>query len=204
MYLTKRQKQIFDYIKEFIRKQGYAPSIDEMRRKFGLGSVATIHKHLKFLEQKNLIRRAPHQSRAIELIPQPGFGGSSSVQVPLLGTIAAGHPIEAIATDESIAVPEEMLAGGSTYVLRVRGDSMIDEQICDGDFVIIEDRKAARNGEVVVALIDGEEVTLKKYYDEGETVRLQPANPAMDPIILDKRSGDLAIQGIVIGVLRKY
>ena len=204
MYLTKRQKEIFDYIKKFIEKKGYAPSIDEIRKRFGLSSVATVHKHLKFLEKKNIIRRTRHQSRAIELAPSPDFNRINAVQVPLLGTIAAGRPIEAIAGDERIAIPEEMLGGGKTYVLRVKGESMIDEQICDGDFVIIEDRKTARNGEVVVALLDGEEVTLKKYYDEGDSIRLQPANPDMDPIVVDKRSGNLVIQGIVIGVLRKY
>ena len=203
MYLTKRQKEIFDYIKNFIKRNGYAPSIDEIRRKFDLSSVATVHKHLKYLESKNMIRRAPHQSRAIELVSTPGFNRIEAVQVPLLGTIAAGRPIEAVSTDEKIAIPEELLSGGNTYVLRVKGESMIDEQICDGDFVIIEDRKNARNGEVVVALIDGE-VTLKKYYDEGAMIRLQPANPEIPPIILDKNADNLRIQGIVIGVMRKY
>ena len=203
MYLTKRQKEIFDYIKKFIEKKGYAPSIDEIRKRFGLNSVATVHKHLKFLEKKKIIRRAPHQSRAIELAPSPDFNRIDAVQVPLLGTIAAGRPIEAITGDEEIAIPEEMLGGDKTYVLKVKGESMIDEQICDGDFVIIEDRKNARNGEMVVALIDGE-VTLKKYYDEGAMIRLQPANPEIPPIILDKNADNLRIQGIVIGVMRKY
>ena len=204
MHLTKRQKQILDYITDFIDENGYAPSIDEIRERFDLNSVATVHKHLKYLESKNMIRRVPHQSRAIELVTSPGLSRSESVEVPLLGSIAAGHPIEAVATEESISVPEEMLGQGSNYVLRVKGDSMIDEQICDGDFVIIEERKTARNGEVVVALINGEEVTLKKFYDEGSVIRLQPANPQMAPIIIEKGSGSFEIQGIVIGVLRKY
>ncbi len=204
MYMTKRQKEIFDYVKAFIEENGYAPTIDEIRREFNLGSVATVHKHLKFLEQKRVIRREPHQSRSIELVPTSEFGSARAVFVPLMGTIAAGAPIEAITEEENIAIPEEMLGGGGTYVLRVRGTSMIDEQICDGDFVIIEDRKTARNGEVVVALINGEEATLKKYYDEGDKVRLQPANAEVEPIILDKRTDRLSIQGIVIGILRKY
>lgn len=204
MYLTKRQKEIFDFIRMFIRENGYAPSIDEIRKKFSLNSVATVHKHLKFLEGKKVIQRAPNQSRSIELLPSPDIMRVDAVQVPLLGTIAAGHPIEAIAGEEKIAIPEEFLGDGGTYVLRVKGNSMIDEQICDGDFVIVEDRKTPRNGEVVVALIDRHDVTLKKYYDEGSRIRLQPANPDMDPIYINKRSDSLEIQGIVIGILRKY
>ena len=204
MYLTKRQKEVLDFIKSFIRDNGYAPSIDEIRGKFDLSSVATVHKHLKFLEKKNAIRRVPNQSRAIELIPSPDLLRMDAVQVPLLGTIAAGHPVEAIAGEEKISIPEEFLGEGETYVLRVKGNSMIDEQICDGDFVIVEDRKTPRNGEVVVALIERQDVTLKKYYDEGDRIRLQPANPDMKPIIINKRDDSLEIQGIVIGILRKY
>lgn len=204
MYLTKRQKEIYDFIKSFSRQNGFAPSIDEIRRQFGLNSVATVHKHLKFLENKKVIRREPNQRRAIELVPSPDIFRMDSVQVPFLGIIAAGHPIEAIAGEEKITIPEEFLGEGETYVLRVKGNSMIDEQICDGDFVIVENRKTPRNGEVVVALIDRNEVTLKKYYDEGDRIRLQPANPDMDPIYISKGSGSLEIQGIVIGILRKY
>ena len=204
MYLTKRQKEILDYLRTFIGTNGYAPSIDEIREQFNLNSVATVHKHLKFLEKKNAIRRVPNQSRAIELLPSPDLSRLNAVQVPLLGTIAAGYPVEAIAGEEKITIPEEFLGEGGTYVLRVKGNSMIEEQICDGDFVIVEDRKIPRNGEVVVALINNHEVTLKKYFDEGDRIRLQPANPDMKPIILSKRSDALEIQGIVIGILRKY
>jgi len=204
MYLTRRQKQILDYLTEHIEAYGYAPSIDEIRKHFDLGSLATVHKHLLTLERKRVIRREPNQSRSIELMPTTDFNRSGVVQVPLVGTIAAGEPIEAIAEEEQIGLPEELLGAGRTYVLKVRGNSMIDEQIRDGDFVIIEERATAQNGQTVVALLDGTDVTLKKYFDEGARIRLQPANPELDPIYVDKRKDNLQIQGIVIGILRKY
>ena len=204
MYLTKRQKEILDYLTEHIEAYGYAPSIDEIRRHFSLGSLATVHKHLLTLERKRVIRREPNQSRSIELVPTTDFNRGGIVQVPLVGTIAAGEPIEAIAEAEQIGLPEELLGPGNTYVLRVRGNSMIEEQIRDGDFVIIEEAQTADNGQTVVALLDGTDVTLKKYFDEGKRVRLQPANPDLDPIYVDKSGDRLEIQGVVIGILRKY
>jgi repressor LexA len=204
MYLTRRQKQILDYLTEHIETYGYAPSIDEIRKHFNLGSLATVHKHLLTLERKRVIRREPNQSRSIELRPTTAFNRSSVVEVPLVGTIAAGEPIEAISEEEQIGLPEELLGAGRTYVLRVRGNSMIDEQIRDGDFVIIEERATAQNGQTVVALLNGTDVTLKKYFDEGTRIRLQPANPEIDPIYVDRKKDDLQIQGIVIGILRKY
>ena len=204
MYLTKRQKEILDYLTEHIEAYGYAPSIDEIRQHFGLGSLATVHKHLLTLERKRVIRREPNQSRSIELVPTTDFNRGGIVQVPLVGTIAAGEPIEAIAETEQIGLPEELLGPGRTYVLRVRGNSMIEEQIRDGDFVIIEEAQTADNGQTVVALLDGTDVTLKKYFDEGKRVRLQPANPELDPIYVDKGGDRLEIQGVVIGILRKY
>jgi len=204
MYLTRRQKQILDYLTEHIDSYGYAPSIDEIRQHFNLGSLATVHKHLLTLERKRVIRREPNQSRSIELLPTTEFNRGGIVEVPLVGTIAAGEPIEAIAEEERIGLPEELLGAGRTYVLKVRGNSMIDEQIRDGDFVIIEERQTAQNGQTVVALLNGSDVTLKKYFDEGNRIRLQPANPEVDPIYLDKKKDNLQIQGIVIGILRKY
>ena len=204
MYLTKRQKQILDFLKQHIESYGYAPSIDEIRHHFNLRSLATVHKHLLTLERKRVIRREPNQSRSIELVPTTDFNRSGIVQVPLVGTIAAGEPIEAIPEEEQIGLPEELLGGGGTYVLKVRGHSRIDEQIRDGDFVIIEERPTAENGQTVVALLNGTDVTLKKYFDEGERIRLQPANPDLDPIYVDKKTDDIEIQGIVIGILRKY
>jgi repressor LexA len=202
MYLTKRQKEMFDFITDYIRSNGYAPSIDEIRQHFHLASLATVHKHLKFLERKGAITRQPHQSRSIELLPTSELNLGRVAEVPLLGMIAAGQPIEAIEVPETLSIPEEMLGRGKTYVLKVRGDSMIEEQIRDGDFVIIEERAYAEEGETVVALLHGEEVTLKKFYREGTKVKLQPANPALEPIIADAE--EVRIQGIVIGLLRKY
>jgi len=201
MHLTRRQKEILDYLSEYIGSQGYAPTIEEIGHHFGLSSLATVHKHLTNLQEKGLIKRAWNRSRALELIP----AGVTvrAVEVPLLGRVAAGAPIEAIESTETIFVPEDMLGRGRTYVLQVKGDSMIEEQIRDGDYVIVEDRKQARDGEMVIALLDRENVTLKKYFREsGGRVRLQPANSRMKPIYVEQ--GDLRIQGVVIGVLRKY
>ncbi len=202
MPLTKRQRQILDFVEDFIRSQRYPPSIEEIRQHFHLASLATVHKHLKFLEKKGAIARQPHQSRSIELLPSSELNLGRVAEVDLLGTIAAGQPIEAIEVPETLCIPEEMLGRGRTYVLKVRGDSMIEEQIRDGDFVIIEERSHAEDGETVVALLRGEEATLKKFYREGSKVRLQPANPDLEPIVVDAK--DLLIQGIVIGLLRKY
>ena len=202
MYLTKVQKEIFDYIEDFIRAKGYAPSMEEIARHFRYTSLATVHKHLTHLQEKKLIRRKPNSSRSIELIPvesdQQGW------EVPLLGFVAAGKPIEAIQMNEVISVPPDMIARkGKTYVLQVRGNSMIGEQIRDGDYVIVEDRQTAENGEVVIALIDKDETTLKKFYREKNgSVRLQPANPEMKPLSI--ASERIKIQGIVIGILRKF
>src|SRR5687768_1524169 len=198
--LTKRQREILDYLQDFIQQHGYAPSLEEIGRRFGLSSLATVHKHLTNLQEKGFIKRAWNRSRSVEMVPTSS--GGRSIDLPLLGYVAAGAPIEAISTTETIAVPEEMVGRRDTYVLRVRGNSMIDEQICDGDFVIIEDRKTAQNGETVVALLGGSDVTLKKLYRENGRVRLQPANPAMQPLFIDP--DQLQVQGVVIGVMRKY
>ncbi len=198
--LTKRQREILDYLQDFIQQHGYAPSLEEIGRRFGLSSLATVHKHLTNLQEKGFIKRAWNRSRSVEMIPTNT--GGRSIDLPLLGYVAAGAPIEAVATSETIAVPEEMVGRRDTYVLRVRGNSMIDEQICDGDFVIIEDRKTAQNGETVVALLGGSDVTLKKLYRENGRVRLQPANPTMQPIFID--ADQVQVQGVVVGVMRKY
>jgi repressor LexA len=198
--LTKRQREILDYLNEFIQDHGYAPSLEEIGRRFGLSSLATVHKHLTNLQEKGFIKRSWNRSRSVELVPTRT--GGRALELPLLGYVAAGAPIEAIAGSETIAVPEDLAGKRDTYVLRVKGDSMIDEQIRDGDFVIVEDRKTAENGEMVIALIGGSDVTLKKFYRESNRIRLQPANPAMQPLILD--AGQVQVQGVVIGVMRKY
>src|SRR5687767_5064772 len=198
--LTKRQREILDYLNEFIQQHGYAPSLEEIGRRFNLSSLATVHKHLTNLQEKGFIRRAWNRSRSVELVPTRV--GGRSVELPLLGFVAAGAPIEAVTGNETIPVPEAFAGKRDSYVLRVKGDSMIDEQIRDGDYVIIEDRKSADNGEMVIALLCGTDVTLKKFYRENGRVRLQPANPSMQPIFADP--DQVQVQGVVVGVMRKY
>jgi repressor LexA len=198
--LTKRQREILDYLNDFIQQHGYAPSLEEIGRRFGLSSLATVHKHLTNLQEKGFIKRSWNRSRSVELIP--ARIGTRSVEVPLLGYVAAGAPIEAIAGAETINVPEDLVGKRDTYVLCVKGDSMIDEQIRDGDYVIVEDRKTAENGEMVIALVGGADVTLKKFYREQGRIRLQPANPAMQPMLFDP--DQIQVQGVVIGVMRRY
>ncbi len=198
--LTKRQREILDYLNEFIQQHGYAPSLEEIGRRFNLSSLATVHKHLTNLQEKGFIRRAWNRSRSVELVPARGAG--RALELPLLGFVAAGVPIEAVAGSETIAVPESLAGKRDSYVLRVKGDSMIDEQIRDGDFVIVEDRKSADNGEMVIALVGGQNVTLKKLYRENGRIRLQPANPAMQPLMID--ADQVQIQGVVVGVMRRY
>jgi repressor LexA len=198
--LTKRQREILDYLNDFIQQHGYAPSLEEIGRRFSLSSLATVHKHLTNLQEKGFIRRAWNRSRSVEVVPTRS--GGRAVELPLLGYVAAGAPIEAIPGNETISVPEDFVGKRDTYVLRVRGDSMVDEHIRDGDFVVVEDRKVAENGEMVVALLRGSDVTLKKLYRENGHVRLQPANPALRPLIVS--AGDVQVQGVVIAVMRRY
>jgi repressor LexA len=201
MHVTRRQKEILDFLARHIERKGYAPTIEEIGDHFGLSSLATVHKHLTNLQTKGLIKRAWNQSRALELVPTQVK--VQAVELPLLGRVAAGTPIEAIQASETIFVPEDMVGRRETYVLQVKGDSMIEEQIRDGDYVIVENRKIAREGEMVIALIDGDKATLKKFFREpGGRVRLQPANSQMKPILVNAE--DLDVQGVVIGVLRKY
>jgi len=198
--LTKRQREILDYLNDFIQQHGYAPSLEEVGRRFGLSSLATVHKHLTNLQQKGFIKRAWNRSRSVELLPTRTT--ARAVELPLLGYVAAGAPIEAVIGSETIEVPESLVGKRDTYVLRVKGDSMIDEQIRDGDLVIVEDRRSADDGETVVALLSGTDVTLKKLYRENGNVRLQPANPSIQPIVVP--ADQVQIQGVVIGVMRKY
>jgi len=199
MYLTKRQKEVFDYLKDHIQRMGYAPSIMEICKQFKLSSPATVHKHLIHLEEKGLIHRQHNLSRAIELTEEPA--PAQKMEFPLLGSIVAGKPLEAVEDREMIAIFPD--AGGKDiFVLRVNGNSMIDDHIRDGDYVIVEKRETAENGETVVALLDNERATLKRFYREGNRIRLQPANPEMEPIIVTE--GGFKIQGVVIGILRKF
>lgn len=200
MNLTKRQREILEFVSEFIRAEGYSPSMEEIAGHFGIASLNAVFKHLAALESRGYLRREPNQARSIELSRSTHAGARV---LPLLGYVAAGKPIEAISAPDHLIIPEELLNGrGPHYVLVVRGESMIDEHIQDGDFVVVEAREQANNGEMVVALVDGENVTLKKYYRKGAQIRLQPANPQMAPIVLDETR--VKVQGVVVGVIRKY
>lgn len=202
MPLTKRQREILNYLSSYSEEHGYAPSFEEIAAHFEYNSLATVHEHLSNLERKGYIRRSYNESRAIEILPSEAF--QKAVELPLLGAVAAGMPIEAVSTGETLAVPDMFLRkNGNHYVLRVRGNSMIDEQIRDGDFVVVNERQSADNGEMVIALLSGTAATVKKMYRERDgRIRLQPANETMAPIYVHEN--DITIQGVVVGVLRRY
>lgn len=236
MALTRRQKQVLDFLVGFINRQGYSPSFEEIGESLELSSLATVHKHLETLERKGFIRRGYNQSRSVEVVAVPGsvpfaktamrpFGRAKlaggraankateagqvspallgNLEFPLLGRIAAGQPVEAIANPETLSLGDFTSGKGNIYVLRVKGDSMIDDHICNGDYILVEGTDTAENGEIVVALTGGTDATLKRLFREPNgKVRLQPANAQMDPIVLPAR--EVKIQGRVIGVLRKY
>jgi repressor LexA len=202
MALTRRQREIYDFIRGFVAEKGYSPSLEEIGEHFDLSSVATVHKHVQHLVEKGMLKKAWNRSRSVEPIePEPGAGGLTSL--PLLGTVAAGQPIEAIEVEETIDVPPELVTGrGRHYALRVAGDSMIEDQICDGDYVVVESREEARDGETVVALVAGSDVTLKKLYRDGPRVRLEPANERLQPIVVPAE--DVQVRGVVRGLIRRY
>ncbi len=200
MKLTRRQKEILDFLSDFIDRNGYSPSMEEIAGHFHFASLNAVFKHLEALERRGYLHRDSNRARAIELSRAKGVGVRS---VPLFGTIAAGRPIEAVSNPETLEIPEHFLTGRKDhYVLKVQGESMIDAHIQDGDYVVIESRAAAAPGDMVVALIDDENVTLKKYYPEGPQVRLQPANESFAPILVD--AARVRIQGVVVSVMRKY
>jgi repressor LexA len=199
--LTRRQREVLDIIRDFIERNGYSPSLEEIGGALGLSSVATVHKHVSHLVDKGLVRRVWNQNRSIEIVDEADRRGS--VGLPLLGRIAAGRPLEAVPTQERITVPADLVAGrGRTFVLEIHGDSMVGEQIRDGDFVIVEERRVARDGETVVALVDGTDATLKKFYRDGSNVRLEPANPSVGPVVVAAER--VQIQGVVVALIRKY
>lgn len=202
MPLTKRQREILTFLRSYSEGNGYAPSFEEIARQFNYNSLATVHEHLSNLERKGYIKRSYNESRAIEILPSDAI--PRAVELPLLGSVAAGMPIEHMEHQETMVVPEDFVRrGGGHYVLRVRGNSMIDEQIRDGDFVVISDRPSVDNGEMVIALVGGSSSTVKKFYRERDgRIRLQPANETMAPIYVHE--DDVTIQGVVVGVLRRY
>jgi repressor LexA len=200
MTLTKRQKEILDFIEDGIRSNGYAPTLEEIGARFGLRSLATVHKHVSNLEAKGLVRRKWNHSRAIELVANRRR--IRAVELPLLGRVAAGHPIEAIEGNDCIEVPESLVRRRDSYVLKVVGDSMIDEGILEGDHIVVEEKPEPANGDMVVASIEGE-ATVKRFYREAKgAIRLQPANDRYQPIVV--RDRDVQIRGVVVAVLRKY
>lgn len=200
MKLTKRQKEILDFLSEFIEHNGYSPSMEEIAEHFHFASLNAVFKHLEALESRGHLHRDSNRARSIQLSPSSSTGVKS---LPLFGYIAAGQPIEAVSNTETLQIPEHFLPRkGNYYVLRVKGESMIDEHIRDGDFVVVESREVAGPGDTVVALVDNESVTLKRFFPEGGQVRLQPANEALAPIILD--GNRVKIQGVVVSVMRKY
>ncbi|MFQ6607839.1 MAG: transcriptional repressor LexA [Fidelibacterota bacterium] len=198
MFLTKRQKEVLDYLKGYVSQNGYAPTFNEIAVEFGFSSKGTVYKHIKALREKGLIHHEWNKTRAIEI---PKDSGSLS-NLPVLGTVAAGIPIEAIENPESLDVPSSFLRRGEHYVLKVSGDSMIDEHIADGDYIIVKKRGSAENGETVIALVDNNEVTIKRYYHRGSEVELRPANELMEALVLDPDR--VQIRGVVVGVMRKY
>jgi repressor LexA len=212
MALTRRQKQVYDFLARFVDENGYSPSFEEIGEGLGLSSLATVHKHISNLEQKGLLKRDYNRSRSIDLLKPrgrmrqmlSGLGSAvpnSGLTLPLMGRIAAGRPVEALENPESISLAD-FTRSKDVYVLQVTGESMQDEHIVNGDYVLVEKTKVARDGEIVVALVNGSDATLKRIYTEGDKIRLQPSNAAMQPIVVP--AADIEIQGRVIGVLRKY
>ena len=213
MALTKRQKEFLDFLAGFLEKKGYSPSYEEIAEGLDLASLATVHKHIMALEAKHYVKRWFNQSRSLEIAPKyyeeqrqhhqvVAMMPAPSLEMPLLGRIAAGAPVEAIAGQDTLSF-SDFVGDPDTYALQVRGESMIDDHICSGDYVLVEKAKEARDGDIVVALVDGAETTLKRFYREpGGRVRLQPANSSMQPIFVSQEA--VAIQGKVLAVLRRY
>jgi repressor LexA len=197
--LTRRQKELLDFIRRYIKRHGYAPSLAEMRTHLRLSSLATVHKHLRLLEEKGAIRRLPGRSRALEICNV--VSGEQGTRVPLLGRVAAGTPIEPIEVDESLTIPDEMLGRGETFALRVQGDSMIGDGIHDGDVVLVERQATADDGQTVVALLDGE-ATIKRFYRRRGRVHLEPANPSLSAVVVSP--DHVEIRGVVVALLRRY
>src|SRR5436309_2005068 len=206
MAITRRQRQVYDLISRFVAEKGYSPSFEEIAKGLGLSSLATVHKHVSNLQKKGLLTRDYNRSRSIDLLPPKGrlkqsMSVNTAMVLPLVGRIAAGQPIEAVQNPETISLAD-FVRSKEVFVLEVRGESMQDEAILDGDYVLVEKTKTAHNGDIVVALVEMTDATLKRFYREGDKIRLQPSNAAMQPIIVPAAS--VEIQGRVIGVLRKY
>lgn len=205
MAITKRQREVYDFISEFVAGKGYSPSFEEIGEALGLSSLATVHKHISNLETKGLLKRDYNRSRSIDVVPIRGKAKvpppENRFELPLVGRIAAGRPVEQVEQPETISLTDFTKAK-DVFVLQVTGESMQDEHIVDGDYVLVEKTQTARNGEIVVALVNGSDTTLKRFYKEGDMIRLQPSNATMQPIMVP--AANVQIQGRVVGVLRKY
>ena len=199
MYLTRRQKEILDYVNKHVDDNGYAPTLKEIGTWFGLSSPATVYNHIELLVQKGYLRKTPHQGRGIELVDgEP----ARTVEIPVLGQISAARLIQATTSGEIVNLPPDFVTRKAIYALRVRGNSMIDEQVCDNDLIIVEDRTTPEDGELVLALLEDKNVFLRKYYPEGQRVRLQPTNSAADAWLVDKEA--VRVLGVVVGLMRRY
>jgi repressor LexA len=208
MALTKRQKDFLNFLSDFLDKRGYSPSYEEIAEGMSLASLATVHKHILALESKQYLKRGFNQSRSLEIAPKyyaeqrQHHSSVPSMEIPLLGRIAAGYPVEQMTGHDTVNF-SDFTGDPNTYALQVRGESMVEDHICDGDFVLVERTETARDGDIVVALVNGSESTLKRFYREpGDRVRLQPANSTMQPIYVP--GVNVAVQGKVLAVLRKY
>ena len=203
MSVTAKQRRIYEFIRRYIDSNHEPPTIAEIGRQFQMRSPASVHAVLLVLEREGLIKRTPNVSRGIQIVEQKDGTDDDDHEIPLLGTVAAGQPIEAILSHDVISVPKELHGRGRTFALRVRGDSMIEENIQDGDIIIVASQKTADNGQMVVALIDGNYATVKRFYRESDFIRLEPANPQFKPIFI-KTPERIQIQGVVRGLIRKY
>jgi repressor LexA len=203
MPVTPKQRRIFDFIRGYMESNHEAPTIAEIGKQVQMRSSASVHAALTALEREGLIKRTPNISRGIQIVEQKEGegGGDGDNEIPLLGTVAAGKPIEAIVTNDTVSVPKNLQGHGRTYALRVRGDSMIDENIEDGDIIIVSSQQTAENGQLVIALIEDTYSTVKKFYREADAIRLQPANPEFKPLIITE---SIKIQGVVKGLIRRY
>jgi repressor LexA len=201
-YLTERQRDVLEFIEKRLESSGVAPTLREISEAFGFASTASAQKHIALLERKGFLRREKHQKRGLVLVHQPANDERGGIELPLLGLVAAGSPIESVPDPEPVSVPQDFVGSGSNFVLKVRGESMIDDGIHDGDLVIVQSTAKAVDGDMVVAMVDGE-VTLKRLYRQAPgTIRLQPANSEMEPLFV--AAADLTVQGIVVGLLRRY
>ena len=201
MPITARQRRVLDYIRHYFEVNQEAPTIAEIGKEFGMTSSASAHHVVSILEREGLIRRIPNVSRGIEIVEETA--SVEKYEIPLLGVVAAGAPIEAVLNYETVCIPRDMMREGRMFALRVRGDSMIDEQIRNDDLIILQSRQTAENGQTVVALIDGSDATVKRFYGSRNHVRLEPANPNYKPIVI-RPPERVQIQGAVVGVIRKY